>query len=96
MSKKIGNKWVARIKVANGMFGIAATAMIFLSMAGNAVTVTIGSAFIGPTIFSMILIGNAYGLMRLAHDGYTTLQEWNAVALMHKRYTQFQKGRDSE
>jgi hypothetical protein len=76
MSKKLGNIWVARIKFLNGAVGIAATVMWFVFMVGSPVVVTLGGVPVaGSIIFSMILIGNAYGLWTLASEGYITLQE---------------------
>ena len=89
---KIGNKYVAWIKLANGAIGIALTVMWFIFMVGNPVVITLaGVPVAGSLIFSCILIGNAYGLWCLAKDGHTTLQEWKAVKLMHESYTQYQK-----
>jgi putative copper export protein len=90
MSKKLGNKYVAWFKFLQGVLGVSATVVWFVFMVGSPVVVTLaGVPVLGSFMFSMILIGNAYGLWTFAKEGHATLQEHRDIADMHKAYREY-------
>ncbi len=77
---KIGNKWFAWFKFLNGVFGVAATVVILITMVGSTTVITIGGVQVaGSVVFTMILFGNTYGMCCLAKEGHSTLMKHRAI-----------------
>jgi hypothetical protein len=92
MTFKEGKSW---FKFVNGLIGVSLTIMWFVFMIGSPVIISLGGVPVaGSLVFSLILLGNGYGLWTLGKEGHTELQAQRQLKARAKAFSEYHRGRE--